>query len=269
MMQGHVCTEGFQQSTPAFSGIAIDDAPRTKPLRRVTPNHRPAWVYGLSAAACLLVAIAFPPWGMILTWPAFGLGLLSLAYLDAGPGIFRKKGGRLPIVTRLLFGPYLIGNAIAFRYCRRRSPGYIPLTAGVYLGRMLSNSEADEFIEQGLTAVLDLTAEYAECDRFRELAYKNVPILDLTLPTADQLSKAVDFIRHQVVHGRVYIHCALGYFRGPCIAAAYLLATGEAECAEEAVAMVCRARPQAVVPKGLVELLQQHYDERPRMATAY
>ena len=133
---------------------------------------------------------------------------------------------------------------------------------------MLSNAEADEVIEQGLTAVLDLTAEFPECDRFRELAYTNVAILDLTLPTPEQLAKAVEFIRRHVVHGQVYIHCALGYFRGPCIAAAYLLATGEAECAEEAVAMVRRVRPQALVPKGLVELLQQHYGSRRRLAAA-
>jgi predicted protein tyrosine phosphatase len=269
MIEANICTEGLRQASPAFSGIAIEHSPRATSLRRVTPNHRPAWVYGLSAVACLLVAVALPPWGMFFVWPAFGFGLLSLAYLEAGPAIFRKKAGRLPIGTRLLFGPYLTGNAIAFRFCRRRSPGYIFLTDGIYLGRMLSNSEADEFIEQGLTAVLDLTAEYAECNRFRELAYKNVAILDLTLPTADQLGEAVDFIRHHVVHGRVYIHCALGYFRGPCIAAAYLLATGEADCAEEAVAMVCRARPQTVVPKGLVELLRQCYGERPRLANAY
>jgi hypothetical protein len=218
-------------------------------------------VYGLSAAACLLIAVALPPWGMLLVWPALGLGLLSLAYLDAGPVIFRKKSGRLPMGTRLLFGPYLIGNAIAFRLCRRRAPRYNRLTDRVYLGRMLSNAEADEVIEEGLTAVLDLTAEFAECDRFRELAYTNVAILDLTLPTDEQLGKAVEFIRRHVVQGRVYIHCALGYFRGPCIAAAYLLATGEADCAEAAVAMVRRARPQALVPKGLVPLLQRHYGE--------
>jgi len=35
------------------------------------------------------------------------------------------------------------------------------------------------------------------------------------------------------------------------------------------VAMVCRARPQTVVPKGLVELLRQCYGERPRLANAY
>ena len=42
---------------------------------------------------------------------------------------------------------------------------------GVYIGRLLDNSEAEEFFEQGLTAVLDLTAEYPECGRFRDLEF--------------------------------------------------------------------------------------------------
>ena len=139
------------------------------------------------------------------------------------------------------------------------------MAEGVYVGRLLDNSEADAFFKQGLTAALDLTAEYPECERFRDLHsrhqlhYKNVQILDLTLPTDLQITEAVDFVRHHAENGKVFIHCALGCCRAPSIAAGYLLATGHANSGEEAIALVRRARPHTSVPKGLAELIERHY----------
>ena len=64
--------------------------------------------------------------------------------------------------------------------------------------------------------------------RFRDLHsqhklnYKNVQILDLTLPTDLQITEAVDFVRRHAKNGKVFIHCALGCCRAPSIAAGYL-----------------------------------------------
>ena len=152
----------------------------------------------MGAAACLLVCLVFHPWGIVFVWPAVGFCLLTRAYLEAGPAVFRKRAGRLPLGTRLLFGPYMMGNWVAYQFCRKRSPSRVLVVKGVYVGRLLDNSEAEEFFAQGLTAVLDLTAEYAECRRFRDLKskhqlnYRNVQILDLTLPTDLQITEAVD-----------------------------------------------------------------------------
>jgi predicted protein tyrosine phosphatase len=161
----------------------------------------------------------------------------------------------------------MLGNWVAYHLCRKRSPSRVPVANGVYVGRLLDNSEAEEFFEEGLIAVLDLTAEYPECQRFRDLNsqhklnYKNVQILDLTLPTDLQLTEAVDFVRRHAKNGKVFIHCALGYCRSPSIAAGFLLASGHAESGEEAIALVRSARPQASVPKGLAELIERHYRE--------
>lgn len=262
MIETSVWTEGIQQMDRRYSPPLVDRArPAVSP--RVVLNRRPALYYGLGALACLLAAAVLPlgPIGMIFfLWPSVGLGMLAVAYLEVGPAVFRKRSGRLPFTTRLLFAHYMIGNAIAYYLCRWKwRRGYSRLAEGVYLGRLLDNSEADELIGRGLTAVLDLTAEYFECSRFRQLAYKNVQILDLTLPTAEQLHQAVEFVRRHAAIGQVYIHCALGCCRAPTVAAAYLIASGEVDSAEAAVARVRRRRPNAAMPKGLVELLEQQY----------
>jgi protein-tyrosine phosphatase len=261
-----------QQTALPFCDVVVDRQSRVAPGPRVTPNRRPAWSYGLGAAACLLVCLVFHPWGIILVWPAAGFCLLTRAYLKTGPAVFCKRSGQLHSGTRLLFAPYLIGNWIAYHLCCKRSPSRVLVAKGVYVGRLLNNSEAEEFFEQGLTAVLDLTAEHPECERFRDLNsqhklnYKNVQILDLTLPTDLQITEAVDFVRSHAKNGKVFIHCALGCCRAPSIAAGYLLASGHADSGEEAIALVRRVRPQASVPKGLAELLDRHYGEATRLA---
>ena len=125
------------------------------------------------------------------------------------------------------------------------------------VGRLLDNSEAEAFFAQGLTAVLDLTAEYSECERFRDLKFaapielQNVPILDLTLPTDMQITEAVEFVRRHAKNGKVFIHCALGCCRAPSIAAGYLLASGHADSGEEAIALVRRAGRKLPSPRAL------------------
>ena len=105
--------------------------------------------------------------------------------------------------------------------------------------------------------MLDLTAEYPECKRFRDLNsqhklnYKNVQILDLTLPTDLQIMEAVDFVRRHAKNGKVFIHCALGCCRAPCIAAGYLLASGHADSGEEAIALVAAPGRKPRCPRAL------------------
>ena len=262
-----VWSEKLQQTDSPFCDVVVDRQSRATSGLRVSPNRRPAWSYGLGAVACLLVCFVFHPWGFILVWPAVGFCLLTRAYLEAGPAVFCKRSGQLPLGSRLLFAPYMIGNWVAYQLYRMRLPNRVRVAQGVYVGRLLDNSEAEEFFEQGLTAVLDLTAEYPECERFRilssqhKLNYKNVQILDLTLPTDLQITEAVDFIRRHAKNGKVFIHCALGCCRAPSIAAGYLLASGHADSGEEAIALVRCARPQASVPKGLAELIERHYGD--------
>src|SRR5262245_43828829 len=81
----------------------------------------------------------------------------------------------------------------------------------VWMGRTLTADEAADLLGLGITAVLDLTAEFDEPPPLRELAYFNLPILDLTAPTGAQLAHAVAFLEEQTKRGPVYIHCKIGY----------------------------------------------------------
>jgi protein-tyrosine phosphatase len=69
--------------------------------------------------------------------------------------------------------------------------------------------------------VLDLTAEHAETRTFLEIEYLNVPVLDLTEPSREQLDIAVAFIAEHALRGGVYVHCALGISRSVAAVGAY------------------------------------------------
>jgi protein-tyrosine phosphatase len=112
---------------------------------------------------------------------------------------------------------------------------------------VLTDAEAVEAINAGVTAVLDLTAEFSESQPFRTLRYLNLPILDLTAPTQEQLAAAVEFIKSEPENGIVYVHCKIGYSRSAAAVAAYLLDSGLAVNAEAALAHLRAVRPGIVV----------------------
>jgi hypothetical protein len=183
---------------------------------------------------------------VFLLGPAAGLAMVAGAYFGLGPGVFRKRDGRLPLSTRVVLAPALIGQQLSLAYYRRRDRAWDEVAPGVLIGRILTDAEAAAAIAQGVTAVLDLTAEFSETDRFRALAYHNLPILDLTAPTREQLRAAVAFIGAAAARGTVYAHCKIGYSRTAAVAGAYLLSSHRAATVEEAVARHCgRSGPRS------------------------
>lgn len=129
---------------------------------------------------------------------------------------------------------------------------------GVWIGRKLNHREAAEAVRLGVTAVLDLTAEFSEARPFLAATYRNVPILDLTAPTVELLQETTEFIREHAAHGIVYVHCKIGYARSAAVVGAYLMASGKAKTAEKAIAMMRSVRPSLVVrPEALTALDMQ------------
>jgi predicted protein tyrosine phosphatase len=213
----------------------------------VVPNYRVGCYYTAGAVIFLALAPVVWPWGAFLLWPAAGLGMVAAAYFGLGPGIFRKTNGRLPLSTRLVLAPILVGQYLSLMYYRRRCRAWDRIAPGVILGRILSEAEAAEAIRQGVTAVLDLTAEFSEAAPFLATTYRSLPILDLTAPTQEQLWEASAFIAAEVARGTVYVHCKIGFSRSAAVAGAYLLASHQAATIEEAVARLRQARPSIVI----------------------
>jgi protein-tyrosine phosphatase/membrane-associated phospholipid phosphatase len=213
----------------------------------VVPNFRVAGYYGIATLATLLPALHFRPWGALLFWPAASFAIMTAAFCGLGPGVFRKTAGRLPRSTRFVLAPILFGHWLSWLFYKRQCRPWDRITSNLWIGRALSDAEAARAVQDGVTAVLDLTAEFDEPLPFRNLAYRQLPVLDLTAPTPAQLAEALAFIRDHLRSGIVYIHCKIGYSRSAAIVGAALIASGEADSADAAVARLREARPSIVV----------------------
>ena len=228
------------------------EAPTRLPL---TVNKLVGTYYAAGGIACVVLAAACWPWGALLLWPAVALAIVAAAYVGMGPGIFRKRDGRLPLSTRLILGPVLAGQWLSLQYYRRQCHAWDEVAPRVWIGRKLNAHEAAEAARCGVTAVLDLTAEFSEVRPFLGVGYCNLCVMDLTAPTQDQLRRAVAFITEHTVQGIVYVHCKIGYSRSAAIVGAYLLASNRATSAEEAVALMLTARPALIVrPEAMAAL---------------
>jgi protein-tyrosine phosphatase len=184
-------------------------------------------------------------WGLPLAWASLSLGIVALAYSGAGPGVFRKYRGRISLPARLILAPYLLGAWISMRLYTRRRPPVLLLAAGLYVGRLPLRSEQRNLDGAGITAVVDMTAEFdAACVAGRR--YLNCQTLDLTVPTAAQMATIVEFVQGERLRGgRLLIHCALGLSRGATAAMAVLIAEGVRP--DIAEARLRAANPEAVV----------------------
>jgi protein-tyrosine phosphatase/membrane-associated phospholipid phosphatase len=223
----------------------------------VVPNLRIGAYYAAGSVAVTALMPAIWPWGVFLLWPAAALALVAAGYFGLGPSVYRKTAdGRLPLSTRVVLAPVLLGQYLSLNYYRRQCRPWDEVAPGVLVGRVLSNAEAAAAVRHGVTAVVDLTAEFAEASPFRAVTYRNLPVLDLTAPTPGQLAEAVAFIAAHADAGMVYVHCKIGYSRAAAVVGAYLLATGQSATASEAVARLRWARPSIVVRPEAVAVLE-------------
>jgi hypothetical protein len=196
-----------------------------------------ALLYLIPSVALTAAAFAWQgPWWIAL-WPAFALSMVACAYWTGDPAWLSKHNGRIAF----WMWPYTVCAWINSRcWTLGQAPWHL-LLDGVWIGRAPAAAS-------GFATIIDLTAEMPV------RAHHHIPILDLTVPNADQTRQAVAAVIH--AERPTLICCALGYSRGATIAAAWLVAAGHAASAEAAVAMVRQARPQVVLRKESVELVR-------------
>lgn len=219
-------------------------------------NARVGLLYTALALVLIVLCIVAWPWGAILLWPIVSLGVLVTGYFGPGAAIYRKRNGRLPLGTRIIMGPVLLGQYLSLLYYRRQCRAWDAVAPGVWLGRRLNSAEAAAAVKQGVTAVVDLCGEFSEARPFLQLDYFPLPVLDLTAPSPRQLSWATEFIDRWASTGIVYVHCKIGYSRSAAIVGAWLLASGRAATADEAIAQLRAARPSIVVRPEIDQALR-------------
>lgn len=210
-----------------------------------------AAAYLAGAALCAWAAGALGGWALWLWWPAGSLALVALNYAVLGPlGFQKREDGRLSVAARWLFAPYLLGAWINSRLWTRRAPQPVAVQDGVWLGRVPGRGERARF-----AAVVDVCAELSLPDAGADDAVR--PMLDLVAPTPAQLRDAADAIAQRQERGEVLVCCALGYSRSAATVAAWLLSSGRARTADEAVAILRRARPAIVLREPHLRALRE------------
>jgi protein-tyrosine phosphatase/membrane-associated phospholipid phosphatase len=230
---------------------------REDPARLPVILNRRVGAYYLSGALLLSIPICFLGlWGVLLLWPVVAVCIVAVAYFGLGPGIYRKEGGRLPRSTLFVLGPCLLGQQLSLAWYQRQCRPWDEVLPRVWIGRKLNDHEASQAAREGVTAVLDLTAEFNEARPFLNLNYLNVPLLDLTAPSQDQLSQMARFISDQSATGTVYVHCKIGYSRSAAAVGAWLLSTRKAANVRQAVEIMRRARPSLIVRPEIIAALE-------------
>lgn len=240
-----VCFYAFREAVPRDRGVA--------------PNRRVGAMYVAASCACAVLAFAWPWWSLWLLWPALSLALAAASSLRLGPSIYRKTDGRLPLSTRLVLGPLLLGQWLSLRHYARRSRPHDELGERLIIGRRLSDGEAAALVrDAGIVAVVDLTGEFAASRPFLALPYCNVQVADLTAPSDAQLDRAVAFIDEHAPRGRVYVHCKAGYSRTAAVAGAALLSEDAGRSVEEVLALLRAARAGIVIRPEIAACLSRY-----------
>ncbi|MBX3388295.1 MAG: phosphatase PAP2/dual specificity phosphatase family protein [Phycisphaeraceae bacterium] len=231
----------------ALSVLCVFLFPERAPKLLVLPNRRVGSYYITGALLCAAACLVFRPWSWIMLWPAVALGAMGAAYFGVGPGVYRKRRGRLPLTTRLVLWPVLAGQWLSWKHYVRRCNPWDRITDRVWIGGVLTERQARHAIDSGVCAVLDLTGEFSERESFLCAKYRQEPVLDLTAPTPEVLDRVVAFIERCSTFGVVYVHCKIGFSRSAAAVGAYLIYVGIAGSAQAAMSILREKRPSIVI----------------------
>nr|WP_269468654.1 diacylglycerol kinase family protein [Alteromonas sp. ASW11-130] len=223
--------------------------------------------YYLMGALLAALLAWYAPWFILSTllwWVALSLSVVSSAYIFRYPSLFRKRNdGSIPFYIRWIFIPFLLGTDAYNSWARKNDkvPPIQQIDDHLFLACRLFHNDIETLNELGVTAILDVTAEFdgldwtayqADCD------YLNIPVLDHTSPTPEQLNTAINWLDQHIKDGnKVVVHCALGRGRSVLTLAAYLLARDENLSINDAMSKIQSVRSTARLNKRQLKSLTQ------------
>jgi protein-tyrosine phosphatase len=221
--------------------------PDALPSRR---SRRIASLYIAGGGLIGLVGFWLGRWGWLLFWPAGALLIVAAAYWIGSPEML---GGTAMIP---LLAPYTAAKWIHLRWWTRGQPLAQEIADGVWLGRFPQRRERDAV---RIASMVSLAAELP-ADTSGVVA-RSVPMLDLVVPTSEQLQAAVAAIDDLQASRPTLVFCALGYSRSAMSVAAWLVARHTAASADAAIAFIQSRRPAVVFTARHREQLEQWASE--------
>ncbi|MDN4502977.1 diacylglycerol kinase family protein [Alteromonadaceae bacterium BrNp21-10] len=222
-------------------------------------------------AACLtFTATAYSPsiyLSVVLWWIGASLLAVSAAYYFSSPQIFRKKAnGTIPAYIRWIFIPFLLGVQLYNVWARKNDtvPAIQKIEKNLYLACRLFPSDLGQLKNDGVTAILDVTAEFDGLDwsaANENLHYLNIPVLDHQSPSISDLVRAINWISSHVNnHQGVVVHCALGRGRSVLITAAYLLSKNPDLSVTKVLQVIQKFRKTAKLNKRQLKSLEKAHE---------
>jgi protein-tyrosine phosphatase len=210
-----------------------------------------AMLYGMGALAFLALAaltLRFSPLSLFWLWPALSLALVSAAYFRLGAAAFQKHpDGSVTRASFWLFMPYRWGARVNAWAWTRKLPAHVHIAGNVWLGQFPNESEI-----KGFHAVIDMTGEMP-APKHEGVIWQSFPVLDLTQPSKRTLSKAAQAIQAAQENGKTLVACALGMQRSAAAAGQWLLASGRAKNAAEAISILRKSGRPIHLDAALLE----------------
>lgn len=233
--------------------------PMVRAWRRSTEarRRRLAAVYAVGSAACAAGAAAGAlagwPLALLLAWPAVSLALVALNYAGLGARGFQVDAqGRMHWAARMLLAPYLAGARINARLWTRGLPAQREVVPGLWVASLERSAVAAPHRLLSLCAELPVAVAGERAQHVRCL-----PWLDLVPAAPARLRAAADQIEAARRHGQpVVVACALGFSRSVAAVACWLVRSGHAARAEDALRHIRAVHPQATLDSGWTRSLQ-------------
>jgi protein-tyrosine phosphatase len=245
---GFVCLWLWPERGPSPVTLArLDGDPRRWAL---------AACYAAGSAALAAIAAGIGGLMLWLFWPSISLAMVAANYAIFGaPGFQKGVDGQMSVAARWLLAPYIAAARINARLWTRNDPECIAIGDGVMLGRLPRRLQTSRY-----RSIVDLAAELPRPDG--NATYSAFPMLDLIAPPSDRLRQVAETIERTRTIEPVLVCCALGYGRSAAAVATWLLITGRADSADDAIARL-RAAGARVALSGSARAIAAAAELRP------